>query len=149
MLKSLLDEIRVTRVLNAVAAGTTDQNGTGLDMTGFDGVLFIAAFGTLTSTQVTSLKAQQSSDDGSVDGYSDLEGSAVGPLADGDGNKLLVLDVVAPTKQYVRPVIDRGTANAVIDGLIAIQYRARSKPTSQSSTVSASDRVVQPDEGTA
>jgi len=140
---------KVSRVMNAVAAGTTDQNSASVDMADFEGVIFLAAFGTLTATQVTSLKAQQSSDDGSSDAFADLEGTSVGPLADADGNKMLALDVYRPRERYVRATIDRGTANAVIDGIVAIQYGARKAPVTHSTTVSASEVSVSPAEGTA
>lgn len=139
----------VQRVLNAVAAGTTDQTSSAVDMEGFEGCFFIALFGTLTATQVTSIKAQQSSDDGGSDAYSDLEGTSVGPLADADSNKALVLDVYRPQKRYLKCVVDRGTANAVIDGVFAIKYGARKAPVSNGSTVSASEVAISPDEGTA
>lgn len=136
MSKRLLDEIKITRVSNAAAAGTSDVNGTGVDMQGFDGVLFVAALGALSATQVTSLKAQSSSDDGSTDAYADISGAVTAAAADGDSNKLLVLDVHHPLERYVRPVLDRGTANAVLDGIIAIQYRGN-RPTTNGSTVSS------------
>lgn len=145
---NLSKHVKITRVMNAVAAGTTDQNGTVLDMQGFDGVMFIAAFGTLTATQVTSIKAQQGTlSDGSD--MADLAGSAVGPLADTDGNKCLVLDVYRPQERYVRCVVDRGTANAVIDGVDAIQYDTRYKPTTHDATVAFAEAHISPDEGTA
>ena len=52
-------EQKMIRVSNAVAAGTTDVNCTGVDTANFESVEFVAAFGTLTATQVTQLKAQQ------------------------------------------------------------------------------------------
>lgn len=145
----LIKNVRVDRIMNAVAAGTSDQTSSAVNLAGFDGVMFVALFGTLTSTQVTSIKAQQSSDDGSTDAYSDIEGSASTALADGDGNKMLILDIYRPGKQYLKLVVDRGTANAVIDGVIAIPYHAESKPVTQGSTVSSSEALVEPAEGTA
>lgn len=146
----LTDEIKVTRVSNAVAAGTTDIEASSVNMAGWDGVVFVALFGTLTATQVTTLKAQQSSDDGVADGFSDLAGTATGPMADDDDNQVAMLDIVRPGKQYVRPVIDRGTANAVVDGILAIQYRARSVPTTQdATTVAFTEQHHAPAEGTA
>ncbi len=145
---NLSKEVKVTRVMNAVAAGTTNQNSTVLDMQGFEGVMFVAAFGALTATQVTSLKAQQGTlSDGSD--MADLAGTLTGPLADTDGNKLLVLDVFRPQERYVRCVVGRGTANAVIDGVIAIQYCSRKAPTTHDTTVAFSELHVSPDEGTA
>jgi hypothetical protein len=140
--KKLLHEIAVARALNAVAAGTSDQTGTAQDLQGWEGVLFIAAVGALTATQITSLKAQASSDDAATDAYADISGAVAGPLTDTDGNKLLVLNVHRPTKRYVKPYIDRGTANAVIDGIFAIKYGPRNVPTSQDSTVMAAVAVA-------
>jgi len=140
---------KVSRVMNAVAAGTTDQTSSAVDMAGFEDCTFIAAFGALTATQVTQMKAQQSSDDGVADAYSDLEGTLTGPLADGDGNKLMVLEVYNPAKRYLKLVIDRGTANAVIDGVVAIQSQARVLPVTQPSTVAFTEVHRSPAEGTA
>ena len=138
---------KVTRVLNAVAAGVTNQNGSVIDMSGFEGVQFIALFGALTATQVTSLKVQQGDlADGSD--MADLEGSAHTALADVDGNKCLVTDLFRPEKRFVRAVVTRGTANAVIDGVIALQYRARVQPVANDSTVKSTKLLVSPEAGT-
>lgn len=145
---NLLKDIKVTRVMNAVAAGTSDQNGATLDMQGFDGVLFVASFGTLTATQVTAIKAQQGAASDLSDA-ADLAGTLTGPMADGDSNKLLCLDVYRPQERYVRCVVDRGTANAVIDGVIAIQYKGSKLPITQGTTVSAAEAHTSPAEGTA
>lgn len=145
---SILKNCKITRVLNAVAAGTSDQNCTAVDMSGFDGVCFIALFGTLTATQVTQIKGQQGTDSTPTDA-ADLTGSNVGPMADGDSNKMLILDIYRPEERYVRLVVDRGTANAVIDGVIAIQYRGKKCPITQPTSVSASEFWSSPIEGTA
>jgi hypothetical protein len=95
------------------------------------------------------IKAQQSSDNGVADGWSDLEGTAVA-VADDDDNQIVGLDIYKPLKRYVRCVVDRGTQNAVVDGVIAIQYGARALPTTQdATTVGAVELHVSPDEGTA
>lgn len=145
----LSDVVKTVRVMNAVAAGTTDQNGTGVDMQGYDAVRFVAGFGTLTATQVTSLKAQQSSDNGSSDAYADIEGSDTGNAGDDDDNDLLITDLIRPTERYVRPVVLRETANAVIDFVIAELYRARDIPVTQDATVIACNKVTNKGEGTA
>jgi hypothetical protein len=145
----LSDLVKTVRVVNATAAGTTDINGTGVDMAGYDAVRFVAGVGALTATQVTKLKAQQSSDDDDADAYADIEGSAAGPLADGDGNDLLITDLIRPTERYVRPVVDRGTANAVVDFVIAELYRSRDLPVTQDGTVIDVAKVANKGEGTA
>lgn len=141
MLQQLLKDVRIDRVLNAVAAGTTDQTSSSVDMQDHEGVMFVAAFGALTATQVTQIKGQQSDDDST---FEDITGSLVGPLADGDGNKLLVLDISKPRKRFVRLVVDRGTANAVIDGVTAFLYGPRKYPATQSADVASSEAHVAP-----
>ena len=143
-MQSLLSNTEIARVMDAKAAGTTVENGTALDMQNFEGVMFIAALGTLTAGQEASIKAQQATaSDGT---FTDLDGTKVGDAGDDDDNQLLVLDVKHLTERYVRCVVSRGTADAVIDGMIAIRYGPRKKPTTQGSTVSASKAVDGPAE---
>lgn len=141
----LSESVLINRCANAAAAGTTDVNGAAVDMQatpGALGVLFIALLGTLTSTQVTKLKAECSDNNSDWADFSTPITTAA--AADGDSNKLLVCDVYKPGHRYIRPVLDRGTANAVLDGIIAIPYYTRSLPTSLSSTyVAASVKAVE------
>ena len=140
---------KVTRVSNAVTAGTTDINSSSVDMQGFDAVQFIVAFGAITASAVTSVKLQQSSDDGSSDSWADLEGTSQ-TVADNDDNQLFILDHARPRERYVRCVVDRGTQDAVVDGIIAMQYNADVEPvTHDSTTVGGSELHHAPAEGTA
>lgn len=149
MRHNLLRHIDVRRAANATAAGTTAINGTVIDMLGYESIAFVAAFGTLTATQATGIKVQQgNASDGSD--MADLAGSASGNLADADGNKLLAGEVYRPTKRYVRCVVTRGTANAVLDGIIALLYRAEVTPAALHSTLARAPKVLNsPAEGTA
>lgn len=140
--------VQPVRSHNAVAAGTTASNGAAIDCSDCEGVMFVAQFGTLTATAVTGIKAQQSDDNAGSDDYTDLEGSAQA-IADTGSNKCLVLDVYRPRKRYVRAVVTRGTANAVIDGVIAIKYGLRKLAPSLDTTVAAKKQVSSPAEGTA
>ena len=147
----LNESARIALAKTAVAAGTTDVNGDGIDMQldgGYDSVAFLCLVGTLTLTQVTSLKAQASDDNGSSDSWGDIEGSDSGNLADTDDDKLLVLDVVHPIKRWIRPVLLRGTANAVLNAIIAIQYNGRTPPAVNSADVVKSLNLVDAIEGT-
>ena len=124
----LLDQV-YERNVNATAAGTTNINGSSIDMEGFESAQFIALLGALTATQVTKLKVQ-GSDDNST--WADLTPSAeTAAAADGDSNKMLIVEVVRPQHRYLRPVLERGTANAAVDGVMSIKYAARKQPTTQ------------------
>lgn len=140
---------KVTRVMNAVAAGTDDtQSSSVIDMKGFDAVTFIVGFGALTATAVTTVKAQQGAASNLSDA-ADLLGSAVS-VADDDDNQVVVLEINHPRERYVRVQVVRATANAVIDFGIAIQTAAKSEPvTHDSATVVSSELHHAPAEGTA
>jgi hypothetical protein len=146
---NLTPQVKTVVLSGAVAAGTTAINGTAVDTQGYSGVRFIVVAGALTATQVTSLKAQQSDDDGATDAYSDLEGSLTGPFADADAGKALVLEIHRPQKRYVRPVINRATANAAIACVICELFNASHVPADQDATVVDQTIVNSPDEGTA
>ena len=137
---NIIPSAKKTRVLNATAAGTTNVNTSSVDMQDFESVEFVASIGTLSATQVTSIKAQ-----GSVDNsvWNDISGAVTPNMADGDSNKLLLLEVYRPQQRYVRGVVQRATANAVIDGVVAIQRGPKKLPTTQdATTVSQSLTVV-------
>lgn len=133
---SLRDSTVITRVMAAQAAGTDDAISTdALDMATpagnqFNGVTFLVMFGAITATAVTTIKVQQSSDDAGADDYSDIEGTEQS-VADDDDGKVFYVDVLNPDKRYLELVVTRATANAVIDGVIALQYGARRNPVTQ------------------
>jgi len=145
MADNFLKQMKITRVSNAVAAGTTEIDCTSVDMLGFESVIGVAAFGTLTSGAVTALKWQGSTDNST---WSDLTGTALS-IADTADNKLLVSELVKPLYRYVRLVITRGTANAVLDSATCYQYGARVLPTTNDTTVAASEQNFSPAAGTA
>lgn len=140
--------MKVDRVENAAAAATTDLESDAVDMAGFEGCIFYFLFGTITAGAVTNCHLEQSSDSGVADGWSDIADSGV-TVNDDDDNQVAVIDILRPTKRYIRAVIDRGTQNAVVDGIIAAQYGARKLPTTDD-TATVIERVVlaSPSEGT-
>lgn len=145
---SFIENNKVVRCSNAAAAAQTDVEATAVDMSGFQSVTFMVPFGTITAGAVTSIKAQQSDDNGSTDGWSDLEGTSVS-VADDDDNGVALLEISKPSKRYVRCVVDRGTQNAVVDGVFAILSNPLSGPVTQHTTVIGAELHETPAEGTA
>jgi|TARA_Y100000310_G_scaffold271213_1_gene285611 hypothetical protein len=139
---------KVTRHEVAVAAGSTDITPSGyIDMQNFEGCMFIINFGTITATAVTGVRLQQCDTSGGT--YADLEGSAQ-VVADSDDDQAFIIDCYRPQERYLKVIIDRATANAVLDGITAIQYGPRKLPVSDdSSTVGGSELLVSVAEGTA
>lgn len=145
-MQNFLLQTKITRVKNAEVAAATDiTDATIIDMEGFTSVTFVALFGTLTANQVTSLTVEG----GNVSDGSDfvlLSGATAGVLADDDDNQCLLLEVdKPPTMRYLRVRVERATANAVLDGIIAIQSGAKKCPTSHdATTVSEAVLAVSP-----
>lgn len=138
---NLLLSTKVTRVKAAVAAGTTDVTSDAIDMEGFDAALFTVLFGTLTAGQVTSLLVQGSTDSAFTSPQA-LVGAVSIAFADTDDDKVAMIEVQkVPDYRYLRIVVDRGTANAVVDGILAMQYSARKQPTTHDATTVA-DAIV-------
>ena len=138
---------KITRHSNAVAAGTTVITpASGVDMEGFETCIFIVSMGAITATAVTSIEVHQSSDDST---YNALEGSNVA-IADDDDNQVFYVEVVKPKDRYLKCIVNRATANAVVDGIIAIQGCASKAPVvHDATTVGGGETHVSPDEGTA
>lgn len=143
---TLLSNVKISRVLVDTVAGQAATAGDILDMAGFEGVLFIAKLGDVTATSVVTLQAQQNTAN-STSGMATLAGSVTYTAAASDADDdLLVLDVYRPRERYVRPLLTSATADAVKNGIIAIQYGAAKAPITQPATVLDSDTLIEPAE---
>lgn len=145
---NLTNAVKTIRALAPVAAGTSAQNTSGIDTRGYEGIRFVASFGTITSGAALSVKLQQSDDDGSADDYTDLTGTNIAS-ADTDDNTLVISDIYRPQKRYVRMAITRATQNAVIDLVLAELYRPAFKGVTKDATVSNQEMASSVAEGTA
>lgn len=116
---SFIKNIEFLRVNAPVAAGTTAVKSAGVDMAGCQVVCFVVGLGTLTDTNVTAIKLQGSDTD--VDGdYADLASSSFN-VQDSEDSKLALIECVKPRYRYTRVVVTPGTANGVIDLIIALR----------------------------
>lgn len=146
MSTQLVKSVEIQKLEAATAAGTSDIISDTIDMSGFEGCVFIIHLGTLTASHVTSVSVQESSDDSS---YTDLADTDSGALADGDSDNLVVIDIHKPLLRYLQCTVNRGTQNAVINSVIGIKYGPISEPTSNGSTVFGTEAHVSPVAGTA
>lgn len=142
---ALSSYVKITKVSDVAGANTTDVDSTGVDMAGFEGVLFLTSVGTAAANNIAN--AQQSSDDGSADAYGDLAGTAVGLGGASDEDQWI--DIYRPLKRYVRLHIERGTSTTV-ENIWAIQYGGRKQPVDNTTTGTiAGEAHTSPAEGTA
>lgn len=130
------------------AASNTDSNSDILDMSGFDGVLFIAPVTDSADTGVATLKVEQNSAN-SDSGMTALTGAAATATSAADddlNNQLLIVDVYRPTERYVQAVRTSATANIAFGNVIAIQYAGSKCPISAASSVLSQVLAVSPAE---
>lgn len=147
MFENLSSSVKISTALD-YASGSADRSGAVLDMQGFEGVAMVVKFATIAAGATTSIKAQQgTAADGSD--MADLAGTAISVAAD-DDDQVFVIDLVKPTKRYVRVVVDKDGSNSTAEVALYLQYGAHDKPVVQT----VADEVtyechVSPSEGTA
>ena len=118
--------------------------GTGVDMRGYSGVMFVAIVGKGEVAACT-IKAQQDADS-AFGAAADLLGSSKAFSAGVETNGSVILDIHKPQERYVRPVVavPNLTLPAAVT-IIAIKYGPTNKPT----TNMLGELHVSPAEGTA
>ena len=118
---NLSAQTKLTKVRDGVTAGTSDCPSVGVDMKGFQGVLFLTSYGTAAANNLIHCEGSSVI---STTGYADLEGTEVG-VASSDEDQWA--EVHAPRKRYVRCVGLRGTSSTLGD-IWALQYSPSAMP---------------------
>ena len=139
MLGNLIKNLKITHLTAdgtnyPLAAGTTDAESGYVDMADWDGVLFLVVMGDNADTATLTAKVEQCDTSGGT--YAGLTGASYSLTAGASDtdHKMIGFDVYKPLKRYLHLDFDRGTANTVIQSVIAIQYRGRKNPITQAVT---------------
>ena len=115
-------------------AETTALTTSIVDMSGWDGVEFIAITNSVTATCVLGLTVRQNTAN-STTGMAALAGSVTyTDVATEASDKLMVLDLYKPVERYLDANITRTTANAEIVSVLARQYQGRKGAVTQSTS---------------
>ena len=132
---------RRTLITSVVASGTTSPLETpSLDMLGFESVLFIGISSVTSTAQHLKMKMSTAS---ATAGMSDATGRVEQSVTG-----CLYYDAYRPTKRFVQGALTASGASAPARGIVAIQYGARSSPTTQPAGTTGI-RVYSPGSGTA
>lgn len=131
---NLSKNIKIMEVEAPIAlADDTDSNTDIIDMSGWDGVVFIVPVTDSVDTGVATLKAEDNSANSDT-GMTHITGAtatATSVANDDLNNQLLILDVYRPVERYVQGVLTSATANIAFGNTIAILYRGRKAPVTQ------------------
>lgn len=139
---NLSKNVKITKLIATTTAGTTTLTGT-VDMSGYDGVLFVGSMGTADVTNGAKAGGGAASNGSDAQDYA---GSKI--LSDGTG-KSFALDVYRPTDRYVT-VSQIRAVSTTSDGVWAIQYQSNSGPISNTvASAQVAGLVADPVYGTA
>lgn len=142
MLPQLSGLVKITKVADHSPAATSAVNSAGVDMAGWEGVLFVTSFGTAAANNT--VNAAQGADNGSD--WEDLEGTSV---VSGTSDEDVWIDVYRPTDRYVRLEAARGTSTT-LESVWAIQYGPKKLPVDNTTSGTITGEAhVSPAEGTA
>jgi hypothetical protein len=135
--RNLSFSVCTKRVLGVVGDGSSAQVCDEIDVSGYDGVRFVALMGKTAEGGTASLFVEGADVSGQ---YSADQGGRVlaksGDVVPGsDDGKLVIVDIHRPLKRFLRASVGRGVANSSIDGVIAELYCAESKPVEVDSKV--------------
>lgn len=144
--QNLFTTLKITKVAAATGAGSSPVTSVGVDMTGYDGVMFITTFGTGHASHA--MKAVQGTASGSASLTSDITcnlltgpGSTTGSAQDAwskaysatavttttGSEPVIVVDVKRPYKQYVGVTVTPATSTTIGE-IYALRYRASKEP---------------------
>ncbi len=59
-------------------------------------------------------------------------------------NNMLAVEVARPTKRFLRVTLTRATADAAVDGIVAVQSNPAEAPVTQDTSVLATDFALSP-----
>jgi hypothetical protein len=130
------------------AANNTDDNSDRIDMSGWEGVVFVCPVTDSVAGGVATLKVEQNTAN-SDSGMAALSGaSAASTSASNDdiNDKLLIVDVYKPRERYVQAVRTSATQNIAFGSVIAILYNGKLAPVAADASVLAATLVVSPSE---
>jgi len=136
-----LKNFKIKQIFNGAAAGTTLQTSSTFAMDGYNAVCIICSVGTVLTTAVMQLTAQEGSASNGSDA-ANITGAQTAAYTDSGGassNSLFIVDVLRPQKEYITATFSRTTANVVVNNMIAILYQADKIPVTLDATVTASN----------
>ena len=127
---NLSRDMKMVRVANAAASGTSTITTSVVDMRGFRSVAFVAALGEVLDTSALNLRVKTnsaSSTSSPTPVQTTGQTAHTADATDAD-NKMLMVDIHEPRQRYVFAELVRGTAAAAVDGIFAILYNGNEGP---------------------
>jgi len=138
--------LKIDQVLGYYAAGVTKRTSDILDMSGYDGVIFVANLGTVLENGTIDVFVEQHTLN-QTSGMARLATTTVYTVTAADAlvaKQCIIVDVYQPQERYLQCNITPAVANAVILGITAIRYNTHTGAVTQ--TALKVTRLISPAE---
>lgn len=116
---TLSAEVLATQALGPASASSGAKLGAGVDMQGWDGVMFVINIGAITGAGVADAYVVRDDNSG-FNSQTNINGAVLTQVV--NANTLQIIDVFRPSERYVRLILTPG-ANTVLYSATAIRYR--------------------------
>ena len=127
---NLLKNVKIDQILGYFAAGKTAKTTDIIDMSGYDGCLFIAEFGDLTEAGTINVQVLQdtASGGGTMAAVAGTAAYTTTAAAAALTQSAIAVDIFRPLERYLEVTVTPATQNAVILGVTAIRYKGKMGP---------------------
>lgn len=137
----LSEQALIKRLLNTTAGGTSTLTST-FARAGYDRCLILALLGDVADTSVLTLTGKTGDASNGSDAVAITGGSTTFTAdATSADNGMLAIDLTLNDDDYITWTLARATANAAVDGVIALLYHSRFGPVSQANLLATIGRA--------
>lgn len=125
---NLLHDAKIVRVAASASVAQTEVVSAVVDTQGYESVAFVALLGDVTSGSVLTLTAKTNSANSTSNATAtEAKVTFTAGASDAD-SKMLMVDCHQPRERYAFASLTRTTANAVVDGIVAVLYNGSERP---------------------
>ncbi|MFA5706428.1 MAG: hypothetical protein WDA41_08755 [Candidatus Neomarinimicrobiota bacterium] len=127
---NLLKNVSIEQIMGYHAAGQVAKTSGIIDMQGYEGVLFIAGFGTIIENGTINVQVLQDTDSagGTMAAVAGTAAHTVTAANAALTQSAIAVDVYRPLERYLEVTVTPATQDAVILGVTAIKYRGKMGP---------------------
>lgn len=123
-MSNLLGKVKIDQVLGYYAAAQSKRTSDIVDMSGWEGCIFVAGLGTIIENGTLDVAVEQNTLN-STGGMAAVAGTAAHTVTAANAllaKSCIVVDIYKPRERYLQCYITPAAQNAVILGIVAIRY---------------------------
>lgn len=132
--------VGIKRLKSFQSAAQTTVTSTEVDVSDYEGALFLVSMGEITSGAATTCYVRSAAATG-MGSAAELDGTLL-TIADDDDDLIQVMDVYRPLEPFLDVIVTRATQNSEVESISVLLYGPRKAPTTHDSGTVADMTVV-------